>query len=665
MAENLCPKCGAPNRDTAKYCAECGAPLLSGLPQKPSTPDADPNSLAATTLVGTILIDRYQIEGELGRGGFGAVYRATDMRLNRTCAVKENLDVSEEAQRQFAREATVLANLYHPHLPRVTDHFSLPDRGQYLVMDFVDGMDLSSMIGAAQDIPLDQCITWISQVLDALEYMHNQNPPILHRDIKPANIRITPTGKAMLVDFGLVKIYDPKLKTTLGARAITPGYAPPEQYGHGSTDVRTDIYALGATLYALLTRIDPLESVQRMLGDQMPRAHEAVSSVPVQIGQVIERSMALEQGHRYQTAADFKAALQDALEASRAAAVPATRVAEPPPAPRAAESFQVVAVAPEPQIDATVGAPSVPVADIPQVKARSSKRWLVVGVGLAVAVVLCLGAIAALVFLATDGEDQVTSTPLAQATTEAPEVIDLTATPDQQQVIATQQAQQTVQAQEIAAAEATTTEGARVTRTARARATSTAQAGVTATAQAEVEATDQALADYLDSITANKELSYGPRDGLLVHDSDGYIESSPSTPALRSFVAQVEIKNPFSPSDGNWSHGLVFRSEGGNNQFRLRFRANRNWSMTLNTGSATGKLIHEGTIPNLKVDRGERNLFLLIAMEDQGWLFVNDEFIAELDLSSRYMGSIYVATIGGEIPGELTEYNDFTVWSVK
>ncbi|MBN1146987.1 MAG: protein kinase [Anaerolineales bacterium] len=656
MTEILCPKCKAPNRDTAKYCAECGAPLLSGLPPKPGATDSARRPQAAATLVGVTLVNRYQIEDELGRGGFGAVYRATDLRLDRICAVKENLDVSEEAQRQFSREATVLANLYHPHLPRVTDHFSLPDQGQYLVMDFVEGMDLSNMIGASQPIPVEQAVTWISQVLDALEYMHNQVPPILHRDIKPANIRVTPTGKAMLVDFGLVKIYDPKLKTTMGARAITPGYAPPEQYGHGSTDVRTDIYALGATLYALLTRIDPLESVQRMLGERMPAAHEADASIPQAIGKVIERAMALEQGQRYQSAADFKAALQDALQAIKAAAAPATRVVEPPET-RAAVSFQTIAVAPEPPVSAAGASTAAPVAKSPQAKGGLSKRWLIVGAGLAAAAILCLAAVGALIFLTGDGEDKATSTPLAQAVTEAPTIV-VTATPDQG-LIATQQAQQT------AAAQATANEAAKATQTAMARATSTARAAGTVTAQAAIKATDQALANYLDSITANKALVYGPRDGLLVHDADGYIEASPSTQAVRSFVAQVEVKNPYPPSDGNWRHGLVFRSEGGNKQFRLIFNAEKEWTLTLNTGSADGKLIQEGTIPNFKVDRGETNLIRLIAKDDRGWLYVNDVFVTELDLSGRYAGSIYVATLGGEIPGEMTAYMGFSVWSVR
>src|SRR5512136_664295 len=166
-------------------------------------------------IIGQVLNNRYRIVKLLGQGGFGAVYRAWDVNLNRPCAVKENLEISPEAQRQFTREATVLANLSHPNLPRVTDHFSLPGQGQYLVMDFVDGEDLASMLQRQGSIPVDQALGWATQVADALAYLHQRQPPVVHRDIKPANIRLTPDGRAMLVDFGLVKIYNAQMRTTL------------------------------------------------------------------------------------------------------------------------------------------------------------------------------------------------------------------------------------------------------------------------------------------------------------------------------------------------------------------------------------------------------------------------------------------------------------------
>jgi len=222
-----------------------------------------------TLYVGDILVNRYRIVNLVGQGGFGAVYRAWDLSLKVPVAVKENLDTSPEAQRQFEHEAQLLAPLRHANLPRVSDHFFIPDQGQYLVMDFVDGKSLEVLL-AERGGPLGEAeaLGWIVQVCDALEYLHTRTPPIIHRDIKPQNIIVAADGRAMLVDFGISKAYDPTLKTTRGARAVTPGFSPPEQYGTGTTDARSDVYALGSTLYTLLTGQPPPESVALIAGGE-------------------------------------------------------------------------------------------------------------------------------------------------------------------------------------------------------------------------------------------------------------------------------------------------------------------------------------------------------------------------------------------------------------
>ena len=256
------------------------------------------------------LNNRYRIVKLLGQGGFGAVYRAWDTSLSRPCALKENLDTSSEAQRQFNREATLLANLSHPNLPRVTDYFFLPEQGQYLVMDLVEGEDLGAMLQRlGQPLAEADVLPWIAQVCEALTYLHSQNPPVIHRDIKPANIKITPTGKAMLVDFGIAKVYDPHLQTTVGARAVTPGYSPPEQYGHGTTDARTDVHALGATLYTLLTAKEPPESVLRSTGAELPQPRSLNPSISTPVAESILRAMELAPTARFQSSADFRAAI--------------------------------------------------------------------------------------------------------------------------------------------------------------------------------------------------------------------------------------------------------------------------------------------------------------------------------------------------------------------
>ncbi|MCU0486042.1 MAG: protein kinase [Anaerolineales bacterium] len=260
--------------------------------------------------IGTMLAGRYRIVRMLGQGGFGAVYKAWDTRLNTPCAVKENFATSPEAEHQFAREASMLATMRHIHLPVMIDHFIIPGQGQYLVMDYVEGQDLQSMLDRAGK-PLDeaQVLPWFIQVCEALSYLHSRKPPVIHRDLKPANIRITPEGTAMLVDFGIAKAYEPNIKTTMGARAVTPGYSPPEQYGLGSTDARSDIYALGATLYTLLTGKDPIESVQRTVGAQLANPRSLAPQISPEIEAIIMKAMAFLPADRFQSAAELKAAL--------------------------------------------------------------------------------------------------------------------------------------------------------------------------------------------------------------------------------------------------------------------------------------------------------------------------------------------------------------------
>lgn len=261
---------------------------------------------------GQILNNRYQIESVIGEGGFGAVYKVWDDNLQRFCSIKENLQVSLEAQKQFKREAIMLANLNHPNLVRVTDYFIIQNQGQYLVMDYVDGDDLGTLlVQNGKPFSIEQALTWINQVCDALIYIHNQNPPVIHRDIKPANIRITPQGTVVLVDFGLAKVFDNSPQTTMGARGLTPHFAAPEQYGTGGTDAQSDIYSLGVTLYCLLTYRVPPDSVEIMVGNANPPppAKNINKNIPDVVSEAIQRAMQIRRTERFKSVYDFQSSM--------------------------------------------------------------------------------------------------------------------------------------------------------------------------------------------------------------------------------------------------------------------------------------------------------------------------------------------------------------------
>jgi serine/threonine-protein kinase len=260
-------------------------------------------------ITGQMLNNRYRIVKLLGQGGFGAVYRAWDVKLQRPCAIKERFESSPEGQRQFAREAQIFARLSHPNLARVTDFFTLPEQGLYLVMDYVEGQDLDARLAQDGRLPEAQVLEWIRQVCEALHYLHSQVPPIIHRDIKPANIKITPDNRAMLVDFGLARPYDPQSRTTQGARAVTPGYSPIEQYGKDTPDARVDVYALGATLYMLLTGVPPLDSTSRVVGAVLAAPRQLNPIISRTTGQVILKCLELSPENRFNTIKEMQAVL--------------------------------------------------------------------------------------------------------------------------------------------------------------------------------------------------------------------------------------------------------------------------------------------------------------------------------------------------------------------
>jgi len=279
----------------------------------------------------TLLYNRYRVIEILGQGGMGSVYRAIDENLGVAVALKENLFTTEEYMRQFRLEAVILANLRHPNLPRVSDHFELKDEGQYLIMDFIEGEDLRNRMDRIGMISEEDAAQIGAAMCDALAYLHSRKPPILHRDIKPGNVKITPDGHIFLVDFGLAKVYQGNNQaTTTGARAMTPGYSPPEQYGTARTDPRTDFYSLGATLYAALCGVIPEDGLARAMDNaQLTPLRKRNPKISRRVSSAIEKAMAVDPSDRFQSAEDFKKALLGSSSPTQQ--IPGSHVVAPPP----------------------------------------------------------------------------------------------------------------------------------------------------------------------------------------------------------------------------------------------------------------------------------------------------------------------------------------------
>ena len=268
---------------------------------------------------GTILQSRYRIVGQLGRGGMGTVYEAIDLRLGHTVAVKQTQTANPELWKQFEREARLMAGLNHPALPRVSDYFTEAHRA-FLVMQHIDGHDLAeTLVQQPGPLPKHVVIAWADQLLDALVYLHSHDRQIVHRDIKPHNLKITETGRIALLDFGLAKSQGADCEEDETGRSIfgySPRYAPLEQIQDLGTTPQSDIYALGATLYHLLTGVKPPDALGRataIIGshpDPLKPACEVNPGIGNELSLILDCAMAQNPAERYSSAADFRDALR-------------------------------------------------------------------------------------------------------------------------------------------------------------------------------------------------------------------------------------------------------------------------------------------------------------------------------------------------------------------
>ena len=277
--------------------------------------------------VGTQLQGRYIIEEQIGQGGMGAVYLAVDQKfsISNRVAIKETFYESPELAEAFEREARLLNSLHHPILPHVSDYFT-EGGGNFLVMEYIEGEDLSAILKRDGAFPLNDVMRWTQEILDGLDYLHSQEPPIIHRDIKPNNLKLTSRGFIVLLDFGLAKENE---DVTLGERSVfgySRRYSPLEQIEGVGTDARSDIFSLGATVYHLLTGRPPADALARASAivaaqpDPLQLANEINSEIPEPLARVLHSALALNADQRFASAKAMSSALEYAINPEAAAA---------------------------------------------------------------------------------------------------------------------------------------------------------------------------------------------------------------------------------------------------------------------------------------------------------------------------------------------------------
>jgi len=298
---------------------------------------------------GKVLQQRYRIDKQIGQGGMGAVYIATDERFGSTVAIKETLLMDDNYRKAIEREARLLNSLKHPALPRVSDHF-LEENGQFLVMEYIPGEDLAHMIESGTVFDVDRVLKWADQLLDALDFLHGQSMPVIHRDIKPQNLKINARDQIILLDFGLAKGNPTDAGHQTAAKSIfgySRNYASVEQIQGTGTDPRSDLYSLAATLYHLLTGTPPEDALTRAMAvlsnrpDPLIRAHAVRKEIPAGVAGVLQTALALNADNRPASAAEMREMLREP-ERFAAVTAPAATVVNTPAADLSAQQTKLM-----------------------------------------------------------------------------------------------------------------------------------------------------------------------------------------------------------------------------------------------------------------------------------------------------------------------------------
>lgn len=633
---------------------------------------------------------RYVIQDRIGKGGMATIFRAEDPMFGREVALKvlpREFLHDPSFRGRFEREARTIATLEHPAIVPVYDFGE--DHGQpYLVMRFMRGGSLADRLQKGP-MSVKDATHVLQRIGSALDHAHNKG--IVHRDLKPGNILFDEYGDPFLADFGIVKIAEATATLTGGGIVGTPAYMSPEQvHGEQEIDGRSDIYALGVILFEMLTgqtpyRADtPAKLMMAHVLNPTPRILESRPDLPPECNAVISKAMAKNRDDRYGTATEMAQVLTGTYPRppiTAASAAAAATVVEPlPPEMAAAPKTGVEPPATYPQTPPPWSATPPPAAAPAESKGRSRILYPVLG---GIGFLLCCG-ILFVAFMQFGGLEQLglagdTTTPTVAIAEqgETPLPTD-TSAPDVEATV--EEVEDEVDDAATAAAAEAESEATRAAATSEAEQESVEEAEATAAAAttaadeaanatAEAEQSQGEMESIAISSVQNLRRSNpvsGPLEGGLAHVEDSLIEAEYMGVSVADFVAEATFAVPYSRLDGSWDVGFLFRDQGVDDQFRLSVDSLGRWHLANQDGSSF-ELVDEGEVENLNDSVGESNKILLFAEGDTGYLFVNDEFVAQLDLSKRTAAGDLAVAIGifddNEREGAETSYREFSLWS--
>jgi serine/threonine protein kinase len=662
-------------------------------------------------------IGRYQIEGEIGRGGMAAVFKAYDPRFERHVAVKvlpREFMHDPEFRARFNREAKTIASLEHPAIVPVYD-YGEDDGLLYLVMRYMPGGSLADRLEAGP-LTIEESAEILQRLGSALDRAHRQG--IIHRDLKPSNVLFDQYGDAFLADFGIVRVSDSDSNLTAsGSLMGTPMYMSPEQvYGDKELDGRSDIYALGVILFQMLTGHLPYEAdtpaklMMKHILDPVPGLLSERPDLPPEAEEVVSKALAKERDDRFETASDFSSALStitkeipvsddlrqqladiqaDAAPGLVGSASEMTKSSDLPQGPMDQPPSELADdVLASMDLPASKGQP-------PDSAKSQSKRTIPIWAWIVVVVLFmaCIGLCGIVAYAVGTMDEQGVFDELETAVSESTAVVEptsvefplidpdevaaatadasLLATREELSAVATQEANNSLVEESVETAppsEETTAEDPIELTRASMMATRNAVNESEDESADDLAATRDALAVERGTATTDFPLPavFGPEDGGLLHEADNTVEMDYTGVNLANFIARAEIFNPYPAAKGDWDFGIVFRQEEADDELRLVVRSDGLWNLN-NRSDEGDSIVQESTVSEyLKVGDGDSNEIMLVAFDNAGLFFLNGNLVTALDLSTQDdFGEVALGTgfyTNHKQAGEITTYEGFTVW---
>jgi hypothetical protein len=580
----------------------------------------------------------YRIVALFGEGGMAAVFKAYQPSTDRFVALKvlpRNLAHDPQFMQRFSNEARVLARLQHPHILQVHDT-GQAEGYTYIVMPLIETGTLADRL-KGRPLTLKQLRTVGMQVGEALDYAHSRG--LVHRDVKPSNVLMDERGNCLLTDFGIARIIEGATKLTgTGTVMGTPAYMSPEQGRGQVVDRRSDIYSLGVILFELATGRQPFIAdhpvaiIVKHATETVPAVRGLNPNVPMALEQVIQRAMAKNPADRYQTARELVDAIDAAVVDTGPRSVVPETVIEPPPG----TGVGAGGLPPGGQLPGGGTAGPGATAALPARGLLGGALLGLTGLGLVSVIGVGLVCLAVLLLPRMLGGGSATQTQAAGTADALTAIAAIVRTPE-------------------------ATDTPREPTPTRTRPPPTRTRTPTAT-RTPIPATPTSASVLPGGETERASVAFGPFDGALAGEEDGFIETWSSGVNLRDFVASADF---VVPDTAIWDFGYLFRHVGPNNQYRVIVERNGTWTIRNQVDDAS-EILAQGTVDNVNTQSGAVNTLTLGAIVDRGFLIINGALAGQFDLGERQdSGDIMLSTemiTGNEVAGATNAFRGFTVW---